>query len=101
MSAGDLEPFSESLDEVFTRLGLPDPVLISQISDEWEDLAGKPWTGRSKPLYVKGRTLVIEASSPSMIAFLRYGESALLKALDKRFGTGVVMELEIAAPGRK
>jgi hypothetical protein len=96
----DLEPFSESLDEVFARLGLPDPVLMSQIADEWEDLAGKPWVGRSKPLYVRGRTLVVEASSPSMIAFLKYGESSLLESLRKRFRPGEIESIEIVPPGR-
>ena len=84
----DLEPFEETLDEVCTRLGLPDPVLMSQISSEWETLAGQPWVGRSKPLYVKARTLVVEASSPSMIAFLKYGEASLLENLKNRFRPG-------------
>ena len=101
MSSGnDLEPFSESLDEVFTRLGLPDPVLVSQIADDWDELAGKPWVGRSRPLYVKGNTLIVEASSPSMIAFLRYGEASLIESLAERFGAGRVDSVEVVPPGR-
>lgn len=100
MNRNDMEPFSESLDDVFSRLGLPDPVLISQISEEWDELAGKPWVGRSKPLYVRGKTLIVEASAPSMIAFLRYGESALLDALKERFGSDQIEAVEIVAPGR-
>ena len=97
----DLEPFSESLDEVFTRLGLPDPVLMSQLTAEWDELAGHPWTGRSRPLYVKGRTLVVEASSPSMIAFLKYGETKLLKSLRNRFRPGEIDAIEVVPPGRQ
>lgn len=100
MSQNDMEPFSESLDDVFARLGLPDPVLISQILEEWDELAGNPWVGRSKPLYVKGGTLVVEASAPSMIAFLRYGEAGLIEALEDRFGEGQVEAVEVVAPGR-
>lgn len=96
----DLEPFSESLNDVFTRLGLPDPVVMSQILDEWEDLAGSPWVGRSRPLFVRGRTLVVEASAPSMVAFLRYGETSLLESLHERFGTGLIDAVEVVAPGR-
>lgn len=96
----DLEPFSESIDDVFTRLGLPDPVLISKISTGWEDLAGRPWAGRSRPLYVKSKTLVVEASSPSMIAFLRYGESSLIEAIAGKFGPGLVDSVEVVPPGR-
>lgn len=96
----DLEPFADSLNEVFARMGLPDPVIMSKITEEWETLAGKPWVGRSKPLFVRGTTLVVEASSPSMVAFLRYGESNLVEALGSRFGKGVIDSVEVLAPGR-
>lgn len=95
----DLEPFSESLDDVFAKLGLPDPVLMAKIGEEWESLAGSPWVGRSKPLYVRSRVLVVEASAPSMVAFLRYGESTLTETLEKRFGTGVIEGVQVVAPG--
>ncbi len=95
----DLETFSESIDKVFTRLGLPDPILMSKISADWDEFAGNPWSGRSKPLYVKRHKLVVEASSPSMVAFLRYGETGLIEALEKRFGTGVVDSIEVISPG--
>jgi predicted nucleic acid-binding Zn ribbon protein len=96
----DLEHFSESVDEMFTRLGLPDPVVMAGVSSEWEELAGPPWSGRSRPLYMKGTILVVEAASPSMIAFLKYGETELLRRLSDRFGDGVVASIEIKAPGR-
>ena len=95
----DLEPFSESIDEVFTKLGLPDPIIMSKITKEWATLAGTPWVGRSKPLYVRGKSLVVEAASPSMVAFLRYGESGLLEALEKRFGIGLIDSVEVVPPG--
>ncbi len=96
----DLEPLSSSIETTFSRLGFPDPALMSQISEEWADLAGKHWMGRSKPLSMKGRTLIVEASTPSLVAFLRYGESALLEALQKRFGPGVFNGVEVVPPGR-
>lgn len=96
----DLERFSDSLDEMFQRMGLPDPVLMATLISEWDDLAGAPWSGRSKPLYIRGTTLVVEASSASMIAFLRYGESSLLTSLSERFGEGTIMSLDIRAPSR-
>ncbi len=96
----DLEPFADSLNDVFARLGLPDPVIMAKITKEWDDLAGNPWAGRSKPLFVRGTTLVVEASAPSMVAFLRYGESTLVANLENRFGPGVIDAVEILAPGR-
>ena len=95
----DLEPFSSSIDEVFNKLGLPDPVLMSKITENWDELAGNPWVGRSKPLYVRGRTLFVEASAPSMVAILKYGVSTLTETLKNRFGNEVIHDVEVVPPG--
>ncbi len=94
-----MEQFSESLDGMFRRLGLPDPVVMATLSSEWDELAGTPWSGRSKPLYIQGTTLVVQASSGSVVAFLRYGESGLLTRLSEKFGEGVVDSVDIRVPG--
>jgi Dna[CI] antecedent, DciA len=96
----DLSSFESSLSEVFRRMGLPDPVLMSQISEEWDDLAGPPWVGRSRPVVIRGTTLVVEASAPSMVAFLRYGSAQLIETLRARFGAGIVEQVDVVAPGR-
>lgn len=98
-SENELEPFSSSIDEVFAKLGLPDPVLMSKITENWDELAGKPWVGRSKPLYVRSRTLYVEAASPSMVAILKYGMSNLTETLQNRFGAGVISGIEVVPPG--
>ena len=100
MTGGDLSSFESSLGEVFRRMGLPDPVLMSQLIEEWDELAGTPWAGRSRPVVIKGRTLVVEASSPSMVAFLRYGATQVVEALRARFGEGVVDQVEVTPPSR-
>lgn len=96
----DLEPFADSLNDVFARLGLPDPILMSKISEGWDVFAGSPWTGRSRPLYVRGKTLIVEASTPSMVAFLKYGSEALIETLEQRLGKGRVEAVEVIPPGR-
>ena len=96
----DLEPFSESLDDVFARLGLPNPRLMSDLLAEWAALAGKPWVGNALPVVVKGKTLVVEANAPSMVAFLRYGVSDLLESLSERFGEGSITAVEVVPRGR-
>ena len=100
MTGGDLSSFESSLGDVFRRMGLPDPVLMSQLVDEWDELAGNPWVGRSRPVVIQGRTLVVEASSPSMVAFLRYGAAQLVESLKARFGEGVVDQIEVTPPTR-
>lgn len=96
----DLEPLADSMEATFARLGLPDPALMSQVVDEWGDLAGKHWKGRSKPVSMRGRTLVVEASTASLVAFLKYDEETLLNSLKKRFGPGVFASVDVVAPGR-
>jgi hypothetical protein len=100
VSKDDLEPLADTLNEVFARLGFADPRLLSTISTEWETLAPQPWPHRSKPVGVRGKTLVVEASSPSMVAYLRYGVSGLLEAIASRIGDGVIDGIDVRPPGR-
>lgn len=97
----DLEPFSRSVDEMFRRMGMSDPVVMASLGSEWDELAGAPWSGRSRPLYIKGKTLVVEAVSSSMVAFLRYGESALVEALTARFGPGIIDSIDVRPPASR
>ena len=96
----DLEPFSDSVSEMFTKLGLPDPELMAVVSEQWETVAGGPWKGRSKPLYIKGTQLVVEASSPSIVAFLRYDAAALLDRLETLVGARKIESVDIRPPSR-
>ncbi len=95
----DLEPIAESMTEVFNRLGLPDPALMSQLHAAWETVAPKLWRGRSKPVSIRGSTLVVEAASPSLVSFLKYGQAELLESLKKQFGTGAFDQVEVRPPG--
>ena len=97
----DLEPFADGLDEMFVKLGLADPRVMSAILEEWSDLAGAPWAGNSRPVVVRGKTLVVEANAPSRVAFLRYGVTTLLEALSARFGEGVITGVEVTPPRRR
>jgi hypothetical protein len=102
MSSGsDLEPFAESVDEVFRRMGISNPVVMSSIVSEWDELAGPPWSGRSRPLYIQGSTLVVEADSPGMVAFLRYGASSLVSVIEERFGPDVVGNVDVRPPATR
>lgn len=94
----DLTPFRTSLDEMFRKLGLPDPVVMSRITQAWDEVAGTPWSGRSKPMFIREKTLVVEASAPSMVAFLRYGSAGLVTSLSRLLGEGIIEQIEVRAP---
>ncbi|MGH8870924.1 MAG: DUF721 domain-containing protein [Acidimicrobiia bacterium] len=101
MNDGDLTSFRTSLDEMFRKMGLSDPMVMSRLATGWDELAGSPWSGRSKPLFIQGKTLVVEASAPSMVAFLRYGSADLLTILNGVFGVGVIEQVEVRAPSTR
>lgn len=94
----DLTSFEESLEDMLRKLGLPDPTLMSRITSGWDELAGTPWSGRSRPLFIRDKTLVVEASAPSMVAFLRYGSADLLNTLRSLVGDGVIERVEVLPP---
>lgn len=95
----DMSSFETAMMEMFRRMGLPDPLLVGRIRDEWEELAPAPWKGRSTPLTIQGKTLIVEAATPSLVAFLKYGTSDLLASLEKRFGPGLIEAIEVRGPG--
>jgi hypothetical protein len=101
MSDGDLTPFRTSLEAMFRRMGLSDPIVMSRIAGGWDELAGSPWSGRSRPLFIRGKTLVVEASAPSMVAFLRYGSSELVAVLSRVIGEGVIEQIEVRPPSSR
>jgi hypothetical protein len=101
MSDGDLTPFRTSLEEMFRRMGLSDPIVMSRIAGGWDELAGSPWSGRSRPLFIQGKTLVVEATAPSMVAFLRYGSSELVAVLSRVIGEGVIEQIEVRPPSSR
>lgn len=101
MSDGDLTPFRTSLEEMFRKLGLSDPIVMSRLSGGWDELAGSPWSGRSRPLFIQGKTLVVEATAPSMVAFLRYGSLDLVASLSRVIGEGVIEQIEVRAPSSR
>ena len=100
MSKDELEPLSDTLNQVFAKLGFADPRIMATINSEWETLAPSPWPQRSKPVGVRGKTLVVEAASPSMVAFLRYATADLLEAISGRVGQGVIEAIDVRPPGR-
>jgi predicted nucleic acid-binding Zn ribbon protein len=98
VSDDDLTPFRTSLEEMFRKLGMSDPMAMARIAAGWDELAGTPWSGRSRPLFIQGKTLVVEAGAPSMVAFLRYGSSDLVAAISRALGEGVIEKIEVRAP---
>lgn len=94
-------PFGDALGATLRSLGLAEPALMLRIQEEWEELAGEPWTTKAVPLYLRQGVLVVEAKDRTAVAFLRYGLGELERRLGARFGPEIVQSVEIRPPGRR
>lgn len=94
-------PFEEALGQTLRRLGLAEPALMLDLESEWSGLVGEPWRSKARPLFVRSAVLVVEASDPGAVAFLRYGVGELQRRLADRFGEDAISRVEIRPPGRR
>jgi predicted nucleic acid-binding Zn ribbon protein len=97
-----LEPVGGFLDRVLRRFGLPDPVDLTRLVEEWADLAGEPWGSRSRPGGLADGELVVEVDDGSIATLLSYQRTALVDRLADRLGRSLVTSVRIrVARGRK
>lgn len=93
-------PFEEAVSGLLRRMGLPDPSVMDTIASEWASVAGEPWASQARPLYVRSGVLVVEATAPGAVGFLKYGVADLRRRLGERFGSDVITDVEIRTPTR-
>ena len=86
----DLEKVGGFLDQVLRRLGLPDPLDLNRLVEEWADLAGEPWGTRSQPAGLANGELVVEVDDGSIATLLRYQQKTLIDRLESRLGAPLV-----------
>ena len=91
----DLERVGGFLEQVLRRLGLPDPIDLNRLVEEWEDLAGEPWGTRSQPAGLTDGELVVEVDDGSIATLLTYQQKALLDRLEQRLGAPLVTSVKI------
>ncbi|MGA7270444.1 MAG: DUF721 domain-containing protein [Acidimicrobiia bacterium] len=94
-------PFEDALGQTLRKMGLAEPALMLDLETEWSELVGEPWSSKARPLFVRSGVLVVEASDPGAVAFLRYGVGELQRRLGNRFGEDVVSRVEIRPPSRR
>jgi hypothetical protein len=93
-------PFGDAIQETFQRLGLGEPGVMLELTAEWARLAGEPWASKATPLYIRSGTLVVEATDPGAVAFLKYGAGELERRLRERFSPETLARVEIRPPQR-
>jgi hypothetical protein len=94
----DLHSVGALLRSMLGSMGLDRVDLTLALMEEWDEVAGAPWAGASNPVVVKDGELIVEATSPTAVRFLRYSVGDLLRRLDDRFGEGAVNAVTVRPP---
>ena len=96
------EPIRDVLDQVLRDLGVGRPLDVAQLVGDWDQVAGEPWAGRSRPVSLDGSELVVEAFDGATASLLRYQVAGLVGRLAAVLGEGLVASVRgrVAPPGR-
>ncbi len=80
------------------RLGMGDVRVLMDLQENWDEIAGRPWAGASRPMGIKGGELAVEAFDPGMVSMLRYATGGLVRAVEERIGEGQVDRVKVIPP---
>ncbi len=94
----DLQPLDEGVRQALARLGLVDVEVMLRLRSEWDDLAGAPWAGTSRPLGLASGELVVEAAVPGHVATLRYAAPGLAARLADELATRRIERVKVVPP---
>lgn len=96
--SGDLTPLDDGVRRALARLGLVDVEVMLRLRAEWDEMAGAPWAGVSRPLGLSDGELVVEAAQPGLVATLRYAAPALAGRLAATFHSARVDTVKVVPP---
>lgn len=94
-------PLEEAIEATLKKLGLREPTVMMDLSRDWDEFAGEPWSGVTRPLYLRHGTLVIEVLSPPAMGFLRYGVTEMERRLAETYGKDTIAGVELRAAARR
>ena len=97
----DLEKVGGFLEQALRRFGMPDPVDLNRLVDEWEELAGEPWGTRSRPAGLNDGELIVEVDDGSVATLLTYQKRSLVERLTERLGVPLVTSVKVRVTRRK
>ena len=87
------------LDRVLADIGLARPVDVAFLVENWEEIAGKPWAGRSRPVRLRDGELTVEAFDATAASLLRYQAPGLVERLAAALGHGLVDSVVVRRRG--
>jgi hypothetical protein len=97
----DLSALGEFLGPLLADLGVASLDILSELAENWDELAGSPWAGNSIPQVVRHGELLVEAQTASAVRLLRYAAETLAKGMAEHFGADVITSVRVVPPGRE
>ena len=96
-----LEPIGGDLEAILTRLGMPPTLDVTRLVEEWEELAGEPFSTMATPAGFGDGELLLEVADGSAASLMKYRAGALLDRLRESHGDGIVTRIKIRVGNAK
>lgn len=92
---GDPSTLRASLDRIVRRLGGPSADVATGVFGRWDELVGDAVAANSRPVALRGTTLVLAVADPAWATQLRFLERDLVTRLQGELGAGTVLAIEV------
>ena len=84
-----------SLDRIVRHLGGPSADVTTRVFGRWSDLVGEAVAAHSRPVSMRGPTLVVAVSDPAWATQLRFLEHDLVERLRTELGPNAIDAIEV------
>ncbi|MBU3700893.1 MAG: DUF721 domain-containing protein [Acidimicrobiia bacterium] len=88
-------PLRAGLDRVVRRLGGPSADVASGVFGRWDEMVGETVAANSRPVAVRGTTLVLAVSDPAWATQLRFLEADIVARLVEELGASSIESIEV------
>lgn len=96
----DLTPLNRNVFSALSGLGISHIAVTIRLIKEWDELAGDPWEGQTRPLGIRDGELIVETATASLVSMFRYATGSLHERLEGVIGEGVISSITVQAPPR-
>jgi predicted nucleic acid-binding Zn ribbon protein len=91
----DPAPMVASLDRLVRRLGGPSADVTTGVFGRWPELVGENVAANSRPVAMRGSTLVVAVADPAWATQLRFLEGNLVERLQAELGPDTIDSIEV------
>jgi predicted nucleic acid-binding Zn ribbon protein len=83
------------LPSVLKGLGLEQKLEEGRLRAEWEDVVGEAIAGRSRPLRIRGKTLIVEVMNSTWMNEIQFHRSEIIRKVNRGFPSLKIEEIRL------